>query len=182
MVKDIVVCVDGSQQAEEAFDQAVDLAKGLGVPLRLLTVVPVINLYYLTASATPVPDDEQVRYHWELATRMIERAKARGVSEAGFAVLEGSPVDAILEHLEREPAGLLVVGARGLSRTQRLLLGSVSTALVQQAHCSVLVAKTHVHATVPSRPAPTASARRLRSPRGELSRSRPRARKRSRVA
>jgi nucleotide-binding universal stress UspA family protein len=167
MVKDIVVCVDGSQPAEEAFDQAVDLAKSLDLPLRILTVVPLVNLYYATPSASPVPDEEQVRYHWELASRMIERAKERGVSEAGFTVLQGTPVDAILEHLEREPAGILVVGARGLTRSQRLLLGSVSTALVHQAKCSVMIAKPR--AKIPAVPVVAAvSARRLRNSRGDL--------------
>ncbi|MDE1819742.1 MAG: universal stress protein [Euryarchaeota archaeon] len=140
----IVVCVDGSAPAEEAFEQALDLCLKLGRPMQVVTVVPSANIYYLTGPPPAVPDEEQVRYHWELAARYVERAKARGVKEAGFVVLDGNPVDAILDHLEREPIELLVVGARGLSRTQRLLLGSVSSALVQQAKCSILVAKVKV--------------------------------------
>lgn len=145
MVKSIVVCVDGSTSGEEALDQSVELSRQLGAALRVISVVPIVNIYYLTGPVPAVPDEQQVRYHWELVTRYVERARARGVKDVGFAVLDGSPVDAILDYLDREPADLLVVGARGLSRTQRLLLGSVSTALVQQAKCSVMVAKARTH-------------------------------------
>lgn len=144
-VRSVVVGVDGSAQAEEAFEQAVEICLRLEAPLRIVTVVPVANIYYLTGPPPAVPDEEQVRYHWELASRLVERAKVRGVKEVGFDVLDGNPVDAILDYLDRDPPGLLVVGARGLSRAQRLILGSVSSALVQQAKCSVMVAKPRSH-------------------------------------
>ena len=43
--------------------------------------------------------------------------------------------------LEQNPTDLLVVGSRGLSAARRLLLGSVSTALVNHAPCPVLVVR-----------------------------------------
>lgn len=141
MMKDIVVCVDGSDPADVAFDQAVEIAKETNASLRVITVVPVVTNYYVQVSTDSEPNEEQVRYHWDLVSRMVEKAKGRGVSEVGFVVLQGNPVDAILDYLDREPAELVLVGARGLSRTQRLLMGSVSSALVQHAKCSVMVAK-----------------------------------------
>jgi nucleotide-binding universal stress UspA family protein len=41
----------------------------------------------------------------------------------------------------REHADLIVMGAKGLGAIARFLLGSVSTRVVQHAHCSVLVVR-----------------------------------------
>ena len=40
-----------------------------------------------------------------------------------------------------EPADCIVVGATGLTRVERLLLGSVSSSLAAQAHCSVEIVR-----------------------------------------
>jgi nucleotide-binding universal stress UspA family protein len=55
-------------------------------------------------------------------------------------VLNGTPVAAITEFAERVGADLVATGSHGHSRIDRLLLGSVSTGLVRNAHCAVLVA------------------------------------------
>jgi nucleotide-binding universal stress UspA family protein len=153
MMRNVTVCVDGSDSAEAAFHQAADLAKALGAPLHILTVAPPAVPSYLGAPSSPstfLPDEEVVRYHSELAQRFVARAKERGLSDVGYTVMKGHAVEQILDHLDREPADVLVVGARGLSRFQRLLLGSVSSALVQYAKCSVLVVKGSVSTSAKS--------------------------------
>lgn len=154
MSKNITVCVDGSESSEAAFSMAVELAKGMGASLHILTVAPPSVPSYMSVPASPagmMPDEEVVRHHTELAERFMESARQRGVEDRGFTVLKGHVVEQVLDHLEREGTDLLVVGARGLSRFQRLLLGSVSSALVQYAKTSVLVVK-RPGATVASGP------------------------------
>jgi nucleotide-binding universal stress UspA family protein len=51
----------------------------------------------------------------------------------------GSPAVELERIIEREKAGMVVVGSHGLTGIKRLLLGSVSTDLVHHAPCSVLV-------------------------------------------
>jgi nucleotide-binding universal stress UspA family protein len=53
--------------------------------------------------------------------------------------LSGVPGPAIVEACEEAGADLLVAGSRGYGPVRRVLLGSVSTQLVHQAHCPVLV-------------------------------------------
>ena len=57
------------------------------------------------------------------------------------AVLIGSPRSAILEESENWKADLIVVGSHGYGAWQRLLLGSVSQAVVSHARCSVEVVR-----------------------------------------
>jgi nucleotide-binding universal stress UspA family protein len=67
------------------------------------------------------------------------------VAKAGFQVLEalrlGKPADEILTVAKKHKADLILTGAKGLGAISRVLLGSVSTRVVQHATCSVLVVR-----------------------------------------
>ncbi len=54
----------------------------------------------------------------------------------------GRPASEIVIEADRFGADLIVVGARGHSAVERLLVGSVSSEVVDQAHCPVLVVRT----------------------------------------
>ncbi len=56
-------------------------------------------------------------------------------------VLTGKPVQVLLDFSERVGAGMIAAGSHGYSRMERLLLGSVSTGLVRNSRCPVLVAR-----------------------------------------
>jgi len=65
-----------------------------------------------------------------LASKIIgtseEIARAKGVTHITTAVEDGDPAKRILEYSEKENADVIVMGARGLSGVEGLLLGSVS--------------------------------------------------------
>jgi nucleotide-binding universal stress UspA family protein len=67
------------------------------------------------------------------------------VEKAGFQALEamrlGKPANEILTVAKRHKADLIMTGAKGLGAIGRMLLGSVSTRVVQHATCSVLVVR-----------------------------------------
>lgn len=54
-------------------------------------------------------------------------------------VLSGRPVSAIVQFAERVGADLITTGSHGHGKVERFLLGSVSTGLVRNATCGVLV-------------------------------------------
>ena len=56
-------------------------------------------------------------------------------------IVQGPPGQAIVEEAERWGADLILMGSRGLGAWNRLLLGSVSTAVVHHAKCSVEVVR-----------------------------------------
>jgi nucleotide-binding universal stress UspA family protein len=53
----------------------------------------------------------------------------------------GDPATEVLRIANGNAVDLVVLGARGLGVVQRLLLGSVSEAVLQDAQCAVLIAK-----------------------------------------
>ncbi|HMS86119.1 MAG TPA: universal stress protein, partial [Nitrospira sp.] len=67
------------------------------------------------------------------------------LAKSGFQIREavrlGKPADEILTVAKKNKADLIVTGAKGLGAIGRVLLGSVSTRVVQHAHCSVLVVR-----------------------------------------
>jgi len=139
----ITVAIDGSQNAHLALDSAIDLALHYQGSLVVVAIAPLPPVFvsstepYIPA-AVPSSELERYRAIVEAAVHVAENA---GVSSVTGLCDEGVVVDEILGLLERRPTDILVVGSRGLSTARRLLLGSVSTALVTHAPCPVLVVR-----------------------------------------
>jgi nucleotide-binding universal stress UspA family protein len=68
-------------------------------------------------------------------------ALARGVPSLEPVFLQGDVLPVLLQYLNSHPHDLLIAGSRGLTRGQRFLLGSVSTGLVAEAPCPVLIVR-----------------------------------------
>ena len=66
------------------------------------------------------------------------RARAAGV-RATFLVWEGDPAETILSASESEGADVIVLGSHERGRLGRLVLGSISTRVSDEAHCQVLI-------------------------------------------
>ncbi|BFU92017.1 MAG: universal stress protein [Nitrospira sp.] len=80
----------------------------------------------------------------ETGKTLVQRYGAK-LAKSGFRVREslklGKPADDILTVAKQDKADLIVTGAKGLGAIRRVLLGSVSTRVVQHAHCGVLVVR-----------------------------------------
>jgi nucleotide-binding universal stress UspA family protein len=82
----------------------------------------------------------------ELA-REAKEALERGEAEATVGhrvetrLLEGDPVRCLLAEMERSDATLVVVGTHGRTRATGIALGSVTTYMLHEAPCAVLVAR-----------------------------------------
>jgi nucleotide-binding universal stress UspA family protein len=137
----IVVGTDGSQAADRALEEAIDIAQRDGARLHLVTAFPdpAVIRERVTSGASSV----QVNLS-EVADSLLTRAAARA-GEKGVPVetyaSESDPAEAILEVAKAQDADLIVVGSRGLSGIQRFLLGSVSSKVSEHAVCSVMIVR-----------------------------------------
>ena len=81
----------------------------------------------------------------EEANRKLIEQTVQKLIKAGFTAEPlcqlGKPAEEIMEVASKHHADLIVMGAKGLGVITRFLLGSVSTRVVQHAHCSVLVVR-----------------------------------------
>lgn len=78
----------------------------------------------------------------QVARRATAALEAAGLS-ATYHVEPGDAARGLLRRAQEWGATSIFVGARGLSRGQRLLLGSVSTAVAMRAPCSVEIVRAH---------------------------------------
>ena len=139
----ITVAIDGSPNSDDALDAAIDLALQYKAELTILTVAPLTPVYMPAGNsylAAPISQPDTTRYQ-ALVDSAVKHAQERGLSSVTGVCEDGVVVDEILAFLESHPTDLMVVGSRGLSATKRLLIGSISSALVTHAPCPVLVVR-----------------------------------------
>ena len=137
----LLVAYDGTQPSLAALDTADEIVERTGAKMTLVCVIPVIAAAY----GIEMPPGASVAETIEAARTMLAEQKLalskKGLAHVETVLLEGDPVDRILEYAEKHPADLIVVGSRGLSDAGRFFLGSVSDGILHHAHCSVLVVK-----------------------------------------
>jgi nucleotide-binding universal stress UspA family protein len=135
-LRDIAVGYDGGPEAKVALQQAEVLAKRSDARIKLVTVVrpPVAAPVMVPGAYAPEsPQEPDQVIHEGLAS--VDAALA-----AEPLRLDGDPATELLRVCE-EGVDLLVVGSRGYGPLTRVLLGSVSRAVIRDAPCPVLVVR-----------------------------------------
>jgi nucleotide-binding universal stress UspA family protein len=84
---------------------------------------------------------EDVRQHFEEKfKKLVLRAKDLDVEiETDIAV--GHPVEQIIHRADTDHVDLIVLGRRGVSRFERMIVGSTSEKVFRYAHCPVMVVR-----------------------------------------
>lgn len=147
----ILLGVDGSVGSATAISAVAGRQWPQGSEVRIITAADLklaILMFAAGSSNTVspkfrgVPDDEEA-----YATRMLEQV-ARELRPCGLStstiVRDGDPKRVLLREAEYWAADCIFVGSQGLSAVQRLLIGSVSSAVAARAHCSVEVVRIRV--------------------------------------
>lgn len=131
----VIVGYDGSDHAKRALERAIDMAGDDGEMVVVASAEPDVESP-MTEGGRQDPSEIQRR------RRAVEEAKSMLAGRTGsvdFVEAYGDPGNAIVK--AADGADLVVVGSRGLSRLERLMLGSVSTKVVQRAPSDVLVVR-----------------------------------------
>jgi len=146
-LKKILVSTDGSENANRAVQTAIQLAKQNDSELLIVTVLAMIVPRIYTPIA-PFPSEDDYNRFLERAKdegnkivdQAVSEAKNESINARGNVVTSMTSVaESILDTAETEKVDLIVVGTRGLGGFKKLLLGSVSSAIVAHALCAVLV-------------------------------------------
>ena len=132
MITSILVATDASPAANRALALAIEMAvrheakleivhviRDLQIPANLRGMAEVMNM----AGAR---GDVMMFVAEQVLGDARERARTGGVEEVGTYVGKGDPAGAIIAQAKRRNSDLIVLGTRGLSTTEGMLLGSVS--------------------------------------------------------
>ncbi|MEK4627816.1 MAG: universal stress protein [Solibacillus sp.] len=141
--QNIVVAVDGSQEAELAFLKSIDVAKrNVGSTLHILHVIDTS----VATSFDMLYENmvELVRKHGEvLLERYQTLAIDAGISNVNPIITKGVPKQVLTKQLgDIVKADLIICGATGLNAVEQIFIGSNTEAIVRHAECDVLIVRT----------------------------------------
>lgn len=133
----VVLATDLEAHSESAARFAAEFARACGCPL---IVVHVAEVHFNEFVDESDPDWQARReeFRREAAARLDRWVDAHDL-DARRVALCGSPIELLLEHVERERAALLVLGSRRLSTSERLFTTSNASTMAAYAPCPVAV-------------------------------------------
>jgi nucleotide-binding universal stress UspA family protein len=134
--KKILVAYDGSAQSDKSTERALALAQSLDAKVLLFAVArPPEPATIVEVDAMLDDAREHFEEHFK---RIAQRAKDLGV-ELQTDIAVGHPVEQIVHRAETDHVDLIVLGRRGKSRFERMLVGSTAEKVLRYAHCPVMV-------------------------------------------
>jgi nucleotide-binding universal stress UspA family protein len=141
MFRNILVCVDGSSQADGALSEAIDLAECQNSRLTLLTAVsrpPYWANTPMTAGLEPI--GPQLQHEAEVTLRTaVDRVPA---SVPVTTILSDDPIrEALISRIHSGHYDLVVLGTRGRGALSAAVLGSVSHYALNHSDVPVLIVR-----------------------------------------
>jgi nucleotide-binding universal stress UspA family protein len=136
--KKILIGFDGSSQSEKATEIGLSLAQSLDSRVLLFAVARPPEPATMVELSAMLDD---AREHFEEMFKKVEqRAKDLEVElETDIAV--GHPIEQIVHRAEADRVDLIILGRRGMSRFEKMIVGSTSEKVLRYAHCPVMVVR-----------------------------------------
>lgn len=173
MFDKILVAIDRSEMGRCVFDRALALAKATRANLMILHVLspdeegsPAFSIFSSICHGSGENSENLTLYQkqWNLFTKtglelvrsQAQKAMAAGVSTE-FNQNPGKPGQVICDLASNWKADLIVIGCRGHSGLNKLILGSVSNYVLHHAPCSVLTVQSPVKTQSPVKSNPQAA-------------------------
>lgn len=125
--------IDGSSHSYQALQEAIKIAKLTGGSITLLNVQPIPKNPFVSQADKEGPEN------------FVLGGGKKTVEKEGVFVdaifLRGDVVEQIVKTAKDGNFDLIVIGARGLSTFEEVLLGSVSRGVVEKAPCPVIITR-----------------------------------------
>ena len=145
----ILVPLDGSQQAEIALDKAVAVAKRNEAHIDVLAVIDPGQFGYNLAGLADGDITYQLVQDSEAYLKeTVDKVNQDGFTDIAFHIRMGSPKPIISQDFVKDHHNdLIMMGATGLNAVERVLEGSVTTYVQRNALTDVIVVKTDLQNT-----------------------------------
>jgi nucleotide-binding universal stress UspA family protein len=142
-IKQILVPLDFSPESMHALEFATDLAKRYGASLDLVYAYQAIAYALPEGYVLMTPDQvtEVLAEFEKLLADAKRRALEAGVAQVDTEIVDGYPINVILQRQAQKGHDLIVMGTHGRSGIKRVVLGSVAENVVRSAGCPVLLVR-----------------------------------------
>ena len=133
--------MDGSRNSYKALSAALSLSKSVDSKVTVIHVTEYLpKPHFLSQKALEQLLQEQSNKGKKVLDKCLLHAKKISAT-IKTELQEGDPASVILNVSSAGKYDLIIMGNRGLGRFKRLLLGSVSTKVVNHASCSILLVR-----------------------------------------
>ncbi|PSB31566.1 universal stress protein [Chlorogloea sp. CCALA 695] len=139
MLNTIVVALESSDLGDHVIETVQQLQLSPGVKIILAHVISTSDSDLEIAADRPQSEAEATPYrHIE---KQLQAYQAMLPFQSELEIVTGDPAEEIIRLANIYHADLIAIGTRGLTGVKRILQGSVSSQVVENASCSVLVVK-----------------------------------------
>lgn len=140
--KNILVAVDGSNEATLAFKRAIQVAiNNVGATLYVVHVIDTRTFAVYESYNREFAEQVNKRAS-EMLDKHEQQAINAGVTNIQKIIEYGSPKQVIAKDIPKNKViDLIICGVTGKGEIERFLMGSVSEAIVRSAICDVLVVR-----------------------------------------
>ena len=139
MLKTILVALDGSELSERVIESLKELQIQPATTIILSHVIPSSESEVEIAVDRPQTSSEDLPYRQ--IEKQLQSYQVDLSCDSELEIVTGDPAEEIIRLANIYQVDLIVIGSRGLTGLQRILEGSVSSQVVTDAPCSVLVVK-----------------------------------------
>ncbi len=150
MFEKILVCLDGSELAEQILPYVVEQARQFKSKVVLLQIITPSRVMPITGpSAAGVPFDgniiaQELKWSEKEAKKYLE-TKVHDLQKQGLdveqIVLEGTPGKSIVDYADDNSVRLIAIATHGRSGLGRAIFGSVADYVLRQSGLPILVIK-----------------------------------------
>jgi nucleotide-binding universal stress UspA family protein len=138
----LIIGVDGSEDSEAAVNAVAARKWPTGSEVRVVSATwaaPQVNSPNMVGPITKWILEEKARVK-KMIAQDIDKLTSTGL-KIEVRVKDGEPKSILIAEAESWGADCIFVGARGLGRVERFMLGSVSSAIAARAQCSVEIVR-----------------------------------------
>jgi nucleotide-binding universal stress UspA family protein len=141
MFSKILVPIDGSENSKRAFSYASYLSKNLKGEVTILHVADAPPTVYLQSQKVL---DELLEKYSKEREKVFDEYREDAERESikiNTKVIFGEPAKEIVKFSLKDEFGVIVIGNRGIGHLKEMIIGSVSSKVIQDAKCPVLLVK-----------------------------------------
>lgn len=139
MYDSILVPTDGSTQARFAVEEAIQLAAKLDATVHALHVMDAFESRIVPITSEQDAKRAEYQEYGEEVTEEVARMAEDAGVECVQAVEEGLPHRVIINYVEDNDIDMVVMGSRGLSNIEEMLIGSTTDKVVRGVDVPVTV-------------------------------------------
>ncbi|BDI18087.1 hypothetical protein ANSO36C_38890 [Nostoc cf. commune SO-36] len=139
MLNSVLVALDGSEISERVIQALDNLALSKDSKVIFCHVFPTPESEMELPADRPQPESPTFSYFQIEKQLQSYQEKLSLTSE--LELVTGDPAEEIIRLANIYKTDLIIIGSRGLMGMKRIVQGSVSSQVVEEAYCSVLVVK-----------------------------------------